>query len=62
MKEGPTKGPRGVHTENHEPSYTPRRPELQADLPELHRIWCRLIARGDRLPPEIGGVVIEGGQ
>ncbi len=33
MREGPTKGPRGVHKEARETINTPRRPELQADLP-----------------------------
>ena len=62
MKEGPTKGPRGVHKEDHETLNTSRRPELQADLPELRRIWWRIVARGDHLPPEIGVIVIEGGR
>jgi len=62
MKEGPTKGPRGVHSENRKTSYTPRRPEFQADLPELRRIWWRIVATGDRLPPEVGVIVIEGGR
>ena len=34
----------------------------QPDLPELRRIWRRIVARGDRLPPEIGVIVIEGGR
>ncbi len=34
----------------------------QPDLPELRRIWWRIIASGDRLPPEIGVIVIEGGR
>ncbi len=34
MKKGPTKGPRGVHKEEaRETINTPRRPEIQADLP-----------------------------
>ena len=61
MKEGPTKGPRGVHIEDSETLDTPRRPEIQADLPELRRIWWRPVVRGDRLPPKIGVIVIEGG-
>ena len=62
MRTAPTNGGRGVDVENRESLDTPRRPELQADLPEVRRLWWRLAARGDHLPPEPGVIVIDGGR
>ena len=53
MKKGPTKGPRGVQRKNSELLYTPRRPELQVDLPEGRSLWWRMRRHhGVSLPPQ----------
>jgi len=66
MKKGPTKGPRSLSQFSHSQDRLPGgldQPDLDdLDLADVRSVWWRIVALGDRLPPEIGVIVIEGGR